>query len=353
MILEQTRVCVVGGGRISAEHLRFLREANFVTLAGVCDLSPALGEFAVKRYGAEKAFTDYRDMLDEVKPDVVHLLTPPHTHVGLARDCLEAGAHLIVEKPITPTHAEFQDLWAFAQKCGRALIEDHNYRFCRQFLEIERMVASGRLGEVCEVEVRMVLGIAEPGGRYADANVPHPSHSLPAGVLSEFLPHLCYLALRFLPSFERVTAAWSKHGQADVIKHDDLDVIAIGCDVHARLRFSARQGPDCFIVRVHGTQGWVETDFFCPYLRVVAPRAGPHQLSGVANLLANGLSLIRSGFTSFKDKILQRSAYEGLHTFLERTYSSLRDGAEPPVTYEDMDRCSRLLEALLEQDNRV
>ena len=344
---------VIGGGRISAEHLRFLRDAGHITLAGVCDLSPALGEFAVRRYGAKRAFTDYRVMLEEVKPDVVHILTPPHTHVALARDCLQAGAHVIVEKPITPTHAEFQDLWAFAQECGRSLIEDHNYRFCRRMLDIEQMVSAGRLGAIREVEVRMVLGIAEPGGRYADANMPHPSHKLPAGVLQEFLPHLCYLALRFLPSFERVAAAWSKHGKAEVMTHDDLDAIVIGGGVHARLRFSSNQGPDSFLVRVRGSRGWAETDFFCPYLRFVGPRAGPPQLAGVANLVANGLSMTCSGFASFRDKILQRGAYEGLYTFLDRTYTSLRGGTEPPVTFDDMDRCSRLVEALLDEGSRV
>src|SRR5690606_20316135 len=109
---------------------------------------------------------------------------------------------------------------------GRRLIENHNYRFNRPWLAIERAVASGQLGDVREVEVRLCLPLRGPGGRYADANLPHPSHRLPAGVLHEFITHLCYLALRFVPEpIDHVRAVWSNHGGGPLFRYDDLDAI--------------------------------------------------------------------------------------------------------------------------------
>jgi predicted dehydrogenase len=324
---------------------------------GVCDLSPAAARYAAERFEADAPFTDYQQMLRDAKPDVVHILTPPRTHVPIATDCLEAGAHVMVEKPAAPSNAEFQDLWQVAQKAQRQLIEDHNYRFNLPILAMEEMIADGTLGEVEEVEVRMQLQI-RAGGRYADRNLPHPSHGMPAGVIHEFITHLCYLTLRFLPSFERVTAAWSNHGAAaagdgDPFKFDDLDALVIGGTTHARIRFSARAQPDCFTVTVRGSNGAAETDLFNPFLRCNVPRKCGGQLSPLANQFLGGVEMIGASLGNFRRKILQVTPYEGLHRLLYRTYTALAIGDAPPVTYQDMDSASRLVDALVAEENRA
>jgi predicted dehydrogenase len=103
------RAAVIGAGKISEEHLRFLGNSPHAVLTGVCDLSPAMARFGVDRFGhagTTAAFMDHRRMLEEKRPAVVHVLTPPHTHVRLVTECLRAGAHVIVEKPAAPTNAE-------------------------------------------------------------------------------------------------------------------------------------------------------------------------------------------------------------------------------------------------------
>src|SRR5688500_11330516 len=229
---RKLRAAVIGSGKISEEHLRFLGGSPNVALAGVCDLSPSLARYGATRFKAEQAFTDHAKMLADVKPDVVHVLTPPHTHVKLVGDCLTGGAHVVVEKPIAPTHGEFRKLWDLAQRHDRKLVEDHNYRFNEPVLAIEDLVDRDELGEVREVEVRMVLNILEPGSRTLDTALPNPAHSLPAGILHDFITHLCYLTLRFMPDVDesggpRVAAAWSKHGTDTVVKFDDLDATVI------------------------------------------------------------------------------------------------------------------------------
>jgi predicted dehydrogenase len=347
------RAAVIGTGKISEEHLRFLGTDPRVVLAAVCDLSPSLAKYAVERFGARQAFTDSTKMLADARPDVVHVLTPPNTHAKLVSDALNAGAHVVVEKPVAPTHREFRELWSLAESRGRRIVEDHNYRFNEPVQAIERLVREGELGDVREVDVRMALAIRKPGGRYMDASLPHPSHRLPAGVIHEFITHLCYLALRFLPDFDRVAAAWSKHGDDAVFKYDDLDALVIGGPVHARLRFTSHAAPDCFTLTVRGTRGWAETDLFQPHLRVVVPRKGGQQLSPLVNQFANGAGLVASSFRGFRNKVLQKTPYEGLRTFLDKTYDALRGGGEPPVTFDDMDRAGRLIEAILDDANRV
>jgi predicted dehydrogenase len=350
---SRLKAAVIGTGKISEEHLRFLRDTSGVEVAGVCDLSPSLAKYAVARFGAGRPFTDAGQMLRELKPDVTHVLTPPHTHAKLVTDALTAGSHVIVEKPVAPSNAGFRQLWDLAREKNLRLVEDHNYRFNEPVREIERMVAAGELGEVREVEVRMTLAARKKGSRYMDQNLPHPSHKLPAGVLHEFITHLCYLTLRFLPGWERVAAAWSKHGDDDLFKYDDLDALVIDGPVHARIRFSCHAAPDAFSVIVRGTRGWAEIDLFQPHVRKVIPRVGGGQFSPLANHLAGGCSLVRASVVGFRNKIFQKTPYEGLRTFLDHTYAAFKTATEPPVTFDDMDRASRLVDALLDEANRV
>lgn len=342
---------VIGTGVISKEHLGFLAQSAHAQLVGVCDLSPAAANYAAERFGAT-AYTDYRAMLAQAAPEVVHILTPPQTHQRIATDCLEAGAHVICEKPMALNHADFEALWQVAQRCDRHLIEDHNYRFNEPILAINQLIQSGSLGEIQEVEVRMALDVRGEG-RFSDENLPCPVHQLPAGVIHDVITHLCYLALQYLPSVDRVSAAWSNHGGGDLFKYDDLDAIVIGGPVHARIRFSSHTQPDCFSVIVRGSRGLAETDLFQPYLRCVMPRSGGKQLSPLVNHWVNGWELINASVHNFRRKVMQQTPYEGLHRLLDETYGALRQGQAPPITFADMARTSQLIEALLAEENRL
>lgn len=346
------KAAVIGTGKISAEHLRFLQESPRAELVGVCDLSEAAATYHAKAFGAAGAYTDLTRMLAEAKPEVVHVLTPARTHAMMVRQCLDAGAHVICEKPVALSRGEFDELWAHAQRVDRRLVEDHNYRFNEPVREIERMVRDGELGDVREVDVRMALGVRR-GGRYADENLPHPSHQLPAGVIHEFVSHLCYLTLRFLPSVDRVAAAWSNHGNGDVFKYDDLDALVIGGGVHGRIRFSSHTSPDGFELVVRGSKGEASTDLFLPAVVKKVARPGGAQLTPLVNQFAGGALMVGSSARNFYRKVMQVSAYEGLHVFLEQTYAALASGEQPPVSHDDMARTIDLIEKLLAEEVRV
>jgi predicted dehydrogenase len=355
---------VIGTGVISKQHLSFLQACDRSNLVGVCDLSPAAVHYAVDTFQAAAAYTDYAQMLEIEKPDVVHILTPPQTHLSIATDCLRSGAHVICEKPVAPTYGEFKDLWQISKECDRFLIEDHNYRFNGPVRAIQALIDDGTLGEVQEIEIRMALDLRS-GGRYADENLPNPIHKMPAGVIHDFITHLSYLLLSFMPpstpgfesgfesGFDRVSAAWSNHGGGDLFKYDDLDALVVAGQVHGRIRFSSYTAPDCFSITVRGSRGYAETDLFQPYLRCVVPRSVGKQLSPLVNHFASGWELMSASVRNFRSKIMQRNAYDGLHYLLGETYQALSEGQAPPIGFNDMARTSRLVEALLAQENRL
>lgn len=346
------KTAVIGTGVICEQHLIGLSRVAGARLVGVCDLSPAMAQYTADRFHADATYADYREMLDAARPDVVHVLTPPPTHLRLVTDCLDAGAHVFVEKPAAPTYSELAQLLDASARTGKLLVEDHNYRFNQAVQQIEQLVEEGELGTIGEVEVRMVLGIRGEGGRFADKHLRHPSHDMPAGVIHEFITHLCYLALMFVPPdqprvAERVNSLWSNHGGGEHFRYDDLDATAIVGNTHLRVRFSCHTGPDCFTLRVRGSEGWAETDLFLPHVRVVKPRPGGKQLSPLVNQFAGGWTLLSASARSFRDKIMQRSAYEGLHELVARLYGALESGGPLPVTTQDMQDTSQLVDTLV------
>lgn len=346
------RAAVVGTGGISKEHLAFLASSERSDLVGVCDLSPAAVDHAAATYSTT-GYASVAAMLEGARPDVVHVLTPPTTHVAITREALAAGCHVICEKPITLDAASLEELLADAEAAGRRLVENHNYRFNPEIVALDEMVAAGRLGDVAEVEVRMSLPVNDPGGRFGDPNLPSPIHDLPAGVIHDFITHLTYLLAHFAPGVEWATvdSRWSRHGDVAHVPVDDLDSMMVGDGpagaVHGRVRFSALLGPDCFEVTVRGTEGYGQVELFSGRITEVVPRPVGKQLTSIANMMIGGASMFAAGPRSLKRKILQEGPYVGLARFLDLTYAAFASGAEPPVTPDDMLTASRLIDRLV------
>lgn len=361
------KAAVIGTGGISREHLAFLSGrapavgsvTGRIHLVGVCDLSNASASYAATQYSASDHYTDVATMLASAKPDVVHVLTPPETHLALGTQCLEAGIHVICEKPITDNASDLRMFLKTAAANDRHLMESHNYRFNSGIQQIKRMVDEGQLGAVREVEIRIALPVTDSEGRFGDKNLPSPIHQMPAGVIHDFTTHFGYLLLNFATDvdFRRISAAWSNHEGRSDFRFDDLDATLIGDGpegaVHGRLRFTANTGPDAFTITVRGSHGWAETDLFQPYVKAVIPRPGGSQLSPIVNHLANGGGLIRDGVRNLGRKILQHSPYEGLHLMLDETYSALTTGRDLPVTPAQMLATSELVDRLLSEEVRL
>ena len=141
------KAALIGTGQIAKQHLACLRELKGVEVVGVCDLSPAIAEAAAERFGVPAWFTDSRVMLETVRPDVVHVTTSPASHYPLASQAIEAGAHVIVEKPATVTHDQLLALVALAKERGRVLVEDYNYLFNKSTRTILDKIETGEFGD--------------------------------------------------------------------------------------------------------------------------------------------------------------------------------------------------------------
>lgn len=128
--------------------------------------------------------------LDDPAVELVVVATPNDTHFDLARRALEAGKHVVVDKPFTVTAAEARELAALARRRGRILSVFHNRRWDADFLTLRGLVASGALGEVCYLESRFDRYRPQVRERWREA--PGPG----GGIWYDLGPHLLDQALR-------------------------------------------------------------------------------------------------------------------------------------------------------------
>jgi predicted dehydrogenase len=342
------KAALIGTGQIARQHLGCLRELPGVEVAGVCDLSPALAESAAERFGVSAWYTDHRRMLDEVRPDVVHVTTPPPSHFALAMAALDAGAHVVVEKPATSTFAELDALIGRASERGRVLVEDYNYLFNDATRTILGLIASGDFGAVTHVEVLICLDILGKGSPFADPNAPHPCLTMAGGAIADFLTHLASLAHRFVGPHRSAHAVWSKRcPPPSPLPSDEFRALVDAERGTAALGFSASTRPDAFWLRVYGEKMQAVANLFETRLTIDRLRRGPKPLVPLFNGLREARDVRRAALGSLRRKLSGGpGAYEGLWDLLARTYQALGSGSEPPITPRQIVEVNHLVDDL-------
>lgn len=342
------KAALIGTGQIARQHLSCLRELPDVAVAGVCDLSPAMAESAAERFDVPAWYTDARRMLDEVRPDVVHVTTPPTSHFALAMAAIDAGAHVIVEKPATVDFDELETLIGHASGRGRVLVEDYNYLFNRATRAILERIATGDFGAVTHVEVFICLDILGKGSPFADPNAPHPCLSMAGGAIADFLTHLASLAHRFVGPHRSVQTVWSRRGsRPSPLPSDEFRALIDAERGTAVVGFSANTQPDAFWLRVYGEKMQATANLFETRLTIDRLRPGPKPLMPLFNGLREARDVRAAAIGSLWRKLSGGpGAYEGLWDLLARTYRAIGSGAEMPITTRQVVEVNRLVDDL-------
>ena len=153
------RVALVGCGRISAYHVAALTALRDVEIVAVCDVDEKSAREAATRHGIRGCYTDAVAMFRETRPDAVHLLTPPGSHLPLARLAAKYGAHMYIEQPFAATEAEARAILELAREAGVQVCPSHSRLFDPVFAEACRRIQAGEIGRVLS-GTGTLLGIA-------------------------------------------------------------------------------------------------------------------------------------------------------------------------------------------------
>ena len=150
--MKKLRTLVFGAGFVGRVHIEAIRRLGNVELCGI-GIGP---DDDAKKLGAElnvdRVSPDYRELLKDREVDAVHICTPNASHFPIAKAGLEAGKHVLCEKPLATSLAEARELVELAQKTGLRNCTLHNLRFYPMIQQARRMCESGELGEILIVQ---------------------------------------------------------------------------------------------------------------------------------------------------------------------------------------------------------
>lgn len=147
--MERLRVGLLGTGIIIRDyHLPTLRDHPSADVVAAGNLHPESLERLVEDWNIPKAYTDFQEMADDPEIDAVVIGLPNYLHAPVTIQMLEAGKHVLCEKPMAMTVAEGEMMHAAARRTGRKLMIAHMWRFDREILWLRGLVASGALGRV-------------------------------------------------------------------------------------------------------------------------------------------------------------------------------------------------------------
>lgn len=154
---------IVGYGYWGVNLLRNFANLGICNVKYVCDARPERLNIVSKNYPNIQLTTSFDDLLNDTKLDAVVIATPVFMHYDLSKKALKAGKHVLVEKPLTASLSEAQELVDLANEKNLVLAVDHTFLFTGSVQKIKKLVSSGELGKTQYFDsTRINLGLFQP-----------------------------------------------------------------------------------------------------------------------------------------------------------------------------------------------
>jgi predicted dehydrogenase len=351
-------VAIIGCGKIADQHVLACRRVAGCQLVGLCDREVLMARQLGERFGITACFADAAEMLRAVRPDVVHITTPPQGHFALAKPCLEAGSHVYLEKPFTVTAPEAAELIRLADSRGLKITAGHNLQFTPEMLRMRRLLEEDFLGGKpvhLESHFSYDLGDASYVGPLL-GNRDHWVRQLPGQLMHNILSHgLAKLSPFLDDDLVELHASAHQSEQLHRLGGDEiLDELRVlirdAAGTTAFFCFSTQLKPGLNRLRVCGPANSLTVDHasgtlvrhenrsYKSYLTFFAPplnEAGQHFRNACGN------------FFSFVKGRLHQDA--GMKELIGRFYESIRSQSPPPIPYREILLTARMMDEIFAQ----
>ncbi len=340
---ERVRVALIGCGRISTHHITALKALSTVEIVAVCDLDERRARQVATQHAIPRCYSDAETMMLESRPQVVHLLTPPATHLPLARVVLKHRAHMYVEKPFAASEADARAILDLAREAGAQVCPGHSRLYDPVFVEACRRIDAGEIGQVISVR-------AEQGFTYesiARSAVIPWSYSYDWGTFDNLMCHPLYLVSHFLSEPGRPQVVGWNLGTVREAGVEEIRVLIPSTTGIGEVSLSLCSAPEVNRIEITGTKGRVTADW--QTLTVLTNTKGrlPSAAARIVSNFVTALNLTRSGIATLTGVATGKvKRYAGLRSTIERFYGSLLTGEPSPVASEDGVLNARLMDQI-------
>lgn len=302
------KVGLVGAGWISGVHAEAWAQVSGAKLVAVADIAPGRAKAFADKYRLPSAYESLEELLAQPDIAAIDVCTPPADHIGTGLKVFEAGKHLSLQKPVTLTLEECDQLTAAAERAGRLFMPSYMFRYAPIPKRMHDLVAEGRIGRPLMAFHRMAI----PAWR------PSPwawKPDISGGLIIEMLTHGFDFFIWSLGPVERVYAQATCSGKVEGFN----DNVAIICS-HAGGATST----------IHGS--WSAPDNFPSHrLEVIGTDGALHTEGGSFATAPMYRLVLTDGKTATAWDSMARGFVEKLQAFAD----AIRSGEQPQVTPAD------------------
>lgn len=367
-------VAVIGMGWMGAVHARAysrLRQhypdsARFPRLIAIADDVPGRAEAGARQYGAQRSYTDWRDVLADPEIDAVSVTVPNFLHREIGVAVLEAGKHLWIEKPVGLTADDAQAVAAAAAAAGKQTAVGFNYRNAPAVAAARELIADGRIGTPTHSRFRFFSDYAahpdgalswrysrEKGGNGVLGDLASHGVDLVRHLLGD-IDALVADTATFVPERPAPTGATSGHqlatgGELGPVENEDYVGALLRLSSGARCVLEASRvsvgEQNSYGFEIHGTAGVVRWDY---------RRMGELELATGDRYQDEPVSTVFVGpdageYGNFQPGAANPMGYDDLKVIeAQRFVSAIASGEPVGATVDDAVAMTRVLDALTE-----
>lgn len=312
--MKALRAGIAGAGLMGRWHANAVRRTGG-RVAAVIDTEPAAAQSLAASYSGATAFSSFERMLNESQLDVLHICSPLVTHFQIAERAIDAGLHLLVEKPLTPQGAEAERLYDLAASRRVILCPVHQFLFQDGTLKARRLLP--RIGRIIHLQ-----------GVFCSAGGTGQPEELDA-ITADILPHPLSLMQAFLPeglSGTEWETAWPRGGEFRAI--GERSGVSLGVFISMNSR------PTVCSLQIFGADGTIHVNLFHGYA-VIEPGnvSRLRKMTHPFDLAARSLS--GAAINLCRRVIQWQPAYPGLQRLVGDFYRAAQDATEAPISRED------------------
>lgn len=249
--MDKLRIGIAGCGRIAGTHLEALQKIDEVQVCGVADIRREAAEQFAANANCP-AYTDYRELIDHERPDILVVCTPPVTHPEMSIYALKHGSHVMCEKPFAVDATSAQKMMETAEQNGRLISMASKFRFVEDVTRSKELIQGGIIGKMILLEIHF-CGVADMRGRwYSD-----PAQS-GGGVLLDNGSHAVDIFRYLLGPVSRVQAQHGRRVQGLRVEDTSMIFVETVDGVWGRidLSWSMEKDHDTYL-SIHGSDGMI------------------------------------------------------------------------------------------------
>lgn len=355
------QIAIVGCGKIADDHAAAIQRVKLGRIVAACDREMLMARQLAERFQVKQTFDNVEEMLREARPDVVHVTTPPQGHFSIAKQCLEHGCHVYVEKPFTLNLADAEELIHLAEARGLKLTAGHDDQFCHVARRLRALVGKGYLGgPPLHMESYYCYDLGY--GAYAKALLADQNHwvrKLPGQLLHNIISHgIARIAEYLQTENPEVTALGFTSprlralGETELV--DELRVtIQESRQTTAYFTFSSQIRPSLHEFRVYGARnGLILDQDKQTLLRLRGQRYTSYaeQFIPPMNFAGQYLGNWWHNLKLFMGRDFHPKS--GMQFLIGQFYHSIQEQRPPPIPYREILLTARMMDDIFRQLRR-